>query len=54
MLGIFLGVIVKFIFLVTRFTNFIDFVEISDGLGPEDLAGMFSSFLRSISSTNVS
>ena len=53
-LGIFLGAIVKFIFLVKRFTNFFDFVEISDGLGLEDLAGMFSRFLRSISSTNGS
>ena len=35
---------------MTRFTRFINFVEVGGGLGLEDLAGMFLSFLSSMSS----
>ena len=60
-----MGTIAKFTFLnclfwllvgslVTRFTEFINFVEVGGWLGLENLAGMFSSFLSSKSSTNTS
>ena len=39
---------------MTRFTKFIDFVEVGHGLGLEDPAGMLSSFLISMCSINGS